>query len=50
MKTVEILPNGSFLVSEERVNNDILLWICEYGSIWQLMAILEERLSKEEQK
>jgi hypothetical protein len=46
MKKVESTPDGKWLVSDERVDNDILLWICEYGSINQLDIILKERTEK----
>ena len=45
MKRVEMLPDTSFLVSEERVNNSIFLEIVKNGSVTQIEKAIRERVA-----
>jgi hypothetical protein len=45
MDCVEMLPDNSFIVSEERVNNSLFKEILKNGSISQIEKAIRERLS-----
>jgi hypothetical protein len=45
MDCVEMLPDNSFLVSEERVNNSLFKEILKNGSVTQIEKAIRERLS-----
>ena len=45
MKRVEMLPDTSFIVSEERVNNSIFLEIVKNGSVTQIEKAIRERVA-----
>jgi len=45
MNCVEMLPDNSFLVSEERVNNSLFKEMLKNGSVTQIEKAIRERLS-----
>jgi hypothetical protein len=45
MDYIEMLPNNSFIVSEERVNNSIFREILKNGSVSQIEKAIRERVS-----